>query len=106
MTNLHNYSNIVEYTERNKNISYSSITYNTPNQPLESSMLKTRVLISEVYRPDKISLRLYDNPLSSWILDEANNFYNGFSDYYYDREIYYPSLEALELMGISVIRDI
>lgn len=106
MTNLHSYANIVEEIKNNKTTTFSSIVYNSPQFPLKASLLKTRVLITEEFRPDKIALRLYQEPLASWILDEANNFYNGFSDYYHNREIYYPSITALDLMGISVIKRI
>jgi hypothetical protein len=105
MSKLHEYSQLVEYQERQKTISYASIAL-PPEMPLKESLLKTKVLIGEVHRPDKIAYRLYQNATLSWIIDEANKFYNGFSEYTFDREIYYPSLQALNLMGITATEDI
>ena len=63
-------------------------------------MLTTKILLTEVHRPDKVSFRLYGNPLFSWVIDEANSFYS-LKDYTFDRVIYYPSSGALSLMGLD-----
>jgi hypothetical protein len=100
MNHLWDYTNILsDLTKDSVTITYSSIAY-PPKLPLKQSMRRTIVSSDEIYRPDKIAFRLYNNPLLSWILDEANSFYS-FSDYTINREIYYPTTEALELMGIN-----
>jgi hypothetical protein len=83
-----------------KEISYSSIAY-TPQLPLKKSMLKTNILTTEQYRPDKISYRLFGDPNLSWLLDDINSFYS-FSEYYLGREIYYLGTNGLSAIGIEV----
>lgn len=79
---------------------YSSVSY-PPELPLVESLSKTLIQSDEMYRPDKVSYRLYRNPMLSWLIDEANSFYS-FADYTINKEIYYPSLQALEIMGIDI----
>lgn len=100
MNHIWDFSNIIlDKRSDGSNVLYSSISY-SPRLPLKESMRRTTIAANEVYRPDKIALRLYNNPLLSWILDEANSFYS-FSDYTINKEIYYPTTEALDLMGIN-----
>jgi hypothetical protein len=84
-------------------LQYASVAY-PPRLPLVESLRKTYIESNEIYRPDKVAYRLYGNPMLSWIIDDANSFYS-FSDYTINKEIYYPSLEALELMGIDISYD-
>ena len=77
-----------------------SICY-PPKMPLKTSMVKTTIRSVEEYRPDKISYRLFGDPLLSWILDEINNFYL-FSDYKSGREIYYLNEYGLSSIGVEV----
>lgn len=107
MNFYHDYANIITFIDdtTKKEKTLSSISY-PPDFPIERSLLKTTVQANEIFRPDKIAFRLYDNPLMSWVIDEVNNFYNGFSEYYINREIFYPSTEALDIMGIDYIYNI
>jgi hypothetical protein len=77
-----------------------SICY-PPKMPLKTSMVKTTIKSVEEYRPDKISYRLFGDPLLSWVLDEINNFYL-ISDYYSGREIYYLNEYGLSAIGVEV----
>lgn len=97
-----NYGNIISDVDDKtlKEVVYTSISY-TPNLPLKTSMLKTTILQTENFRPDKISYRLFEDPNLSWILDEINSFYT-FSDYYAGREIYYLGPNGLSSINISV----
>ena len=90
--------NINEKTQRE--ISYSSISY-TPQLPLRTSMLKTKILQTENFRPDKLSYRLFEDPFMSWLIDEINNFYS-FKDYVAGKEIYYLGSAGLESIGIEI----
>jgi len=54
----------------------------------------------EQYRADKIAYAIYGDDRLSWVLDVANNFYNGFSEYTSGREIKFPLVEGLIQMGI------
>lgn len=107
MNFYHDYSSVITFIDdtTKKEKTMSSVSY-PPDFPLVKSLLKTTVDSSEIFRPDKIAYRLYGNPLMSWVIDEVNSFYNGFSEYYINREIYYPSTDALEIMGIDYIYDI
>lgn len=83
-----------------KQISYSSISY--PFQlPLKTSMLKTKILQTEMFRPDKVSYRLFGDPFLSWLIDDINNFYS-FSDYEAEKEIYYLGPKGLASIGIEI----
>lgn len=101
MNNLWDFtsSTLFQTNINNSRSPYSSLCY-PPRLPLTTSMRKTTVGSDETYRPDKVSFRLYGNPLLSWILDDANSFYSC-ADYTINKEILYPSFEALDLMGIS-----
>ena len=90
---LWNYSGIIESDDK----SISSFCY-TPQLPI--TLLSTTILSNENFRPDKVSYRLYGNPMLSWIIDETNNFYH-MKEYYANRIIKYPSKEALNIMGID-----
>ena len=90
---LWDYSNIIQNDDKN----ISSICY-TPNLPI--TLLSTTILSTENFRPDKISYRLYGNPMLSWVLDDANNFYH-MKEYTANRSILYPSKQALDIMGIE-----
>lgn len=90
------YSSTVTDNDGVERLSYSY----TPQYPMLSSMLKSTVLPQEQYRPDKVSYRLYRNPLLSWVIDEANSWYH-FSNYTAGTSFYYPSEEALQFMGVS-----
>lgn len=101
MNHIWDYSNTLYQLEpRGNRTLYSSISY-TPRLPVRSSLRKTIIGSDEAYRPDKIAFRLYNNPLLSWVLDEANSFYS-FKDYTINKEILYPSIGALEMMNISI----
>jgi hypothetical protein len=90
---LWDYSDIIKSDDKN----LGSICY-TPNLPI--TLLSTTILSNENFRPDKISYRLYGNPMLSWILDDANSFYH-MKEYYANRIIKYPSKEALDIMRIN-----
>jgi hypothetical protein len=98
MTNFFDYAYLIDNDDIDRR-NNASISY-PPRSPLKSSMLTTTILITEQYRPDKVAFRLYNNPLLSWVIDEANSFYS-ISDYTYEKKIYYPSQRALDLMGID-----
>lgn len=70
-----------------------------PKMPIEGMILDT-VGSDETYRPDKIADRLFGDPSLSWVIDEANNWYNGLSEYRIGRQFYYPDESTLRLMGI------
>lgn len=99
MNNYHDYAATVSFIQDN-GTSKDNISISYPRK-MPITLSKTKVDASEQNRPDKISYRLYGNPLNSWILDEANNFYL-FSDYYINRTILYPTREALTIMGINI----
>ena len=100
--NYFDYSNeIIGVNEKTqREIFYSSISY-TPQLPLKTSMLKTKILQTENFRPDKVSYRLFNDPFMSWLIDEINNFYS-FKDYEAGKEIYYLGPGALESIGIEI----
>jgi hypothetical protein len=102
MNSYHDYASTITFMDdkTKKDVTMKSVSY-PQDFPIVKSLLKTTVSASEVYRPDKIAYRLYENPLMSWVIDEVNGFYNGFSEYYINREIYYPSTDALDIMGID-----
>lgn len=54
----------------------------------------------EVYRPDKIALKLYNSQDASWILDIINGFEHGIEEYTIGAEIKYLSKIKLEDAGI------
>lgn len=56
--------------------------------------------IVEQYRADKIAYDYYGNADLHWVLDAANNFYNGFSEYQAGVEIKVPTVATLLQMGI------
>lgn len=58
------------------------------------------VAIHEQYRPDKIAYLYYGDVDLHWVLDVANHFYNGFSEYTEGTEIKIPTMDALFEMGI------
>jgi hypothetical protein len=100
MIDFFKYGNIVSTIDENYNvINYRSICY-SPKMPLKQYMLKTKILQTEKYRPDKVSFRLFNDPTMSWVIDEINSFYN-FSDYYPNREIYYLDSNGLSFMGLE-----
>ena len=100
MIDLFNYGEIVSTVNENYNtVSYLSICY-PPKMPLKQYMLKTKILQTEKYRPDKVSYRLFRDPNMSWVIDEINNFYT-FNDYYPDREIYYLDSNGIISMGLE-----
>lgn len=70
-----------------------------PILPSKKHFLKTYVFQNERFRPDLISLRLFNNVNYSWILDEMNDFYHGFKEYEIGREIFYLKKEDLESIG-------
>ena len=76
-----------------------SLSY-TPQLPKLKSLLTSKVLPEEQYRPDKVAYRLYRNPLLSWVIDESNNWYH-LKNYTAGTTFYYPSITALEYMGIN-----
>jgi hypothetical protein len=90
---------VLTIDENYRVVNYLSICY-TPKMPLKEYMLKTKILQTEKYRPDKVSYRLFRDPGMSWVIDEINNFYS-FSDYYTDREIYYLDTNGLMFMGLE-----
>jgi len=83
-----------------KEITYSSISY-PPQLPLKTSMLKTKILQTEKFRPDKVSYRLFGDPFMSWLIDDINNFYS-FKDYEPGKEIYYLGPRGIESLGIEI----
>jgi hypothetical protein len=83
----------------NDNILRLSLSY-TPQLPILESLLTNKILPEEQYRPDKVAYRLYRNPLLSWVIDEANNWYH-FNNYIAGSSFYYPSIAALNSMGID-----
>lgn len=102
MNNYFDYATIINTTNEitRRDISYSSISY-SPILPLKTSMIKSKILQTENYRPDKVSYRLFGDPFLSWLLDEINNFYS-ISDYYSGREIYYLGPNGLKSIGIEI----
>lgn len=101
MISYFNYGDTFDNVENNFTIrTVRSICY-PPKMPLKTSMLKTKILNVEHYRPDKIAYRLFGDPLLSWILDEINNFYL-ISDYSAGKEIYYLNELGLLSIGIEV----
>jgi hypothetical protein len=102
MSNYFDYSSTIDTINEKdqKIISYSSISY-SPQLPLKTSMIKTKITQKEKYRPDKVSYRLFGDPNLSWLLDEINNFYS-LSDYYPEREIYYLGSKGLSSIGIEI----
>jgi hypothetical protein len=59
-----------------------------------------KIETQEQYRADKIAYAYYGNPNLVWVIDVANNFYNGFSEYTVGTEIKIPTLKSLVEMGV------
>lgn len=59
----------------------------------------TTVMDNEVNRPDKIALRAYGDENLDWVVDEANGFSHGFSEYSLGRRIFLPDRGELVRAG-------
>jgi hypothetical protein len=94
-----NYFDYADIVVDNDNIPRLSLSY-TPQLPILESLSTSKILPEEQYRPDKVAYRLYRNPLLSWVIDEANNWYH-FKDYIAGSSFYYPRTAALDYMGID-----
>ena len=54
----------------------------------------------EAFRPDKIAMRVYGDETLDWVLDEANSFDHGVSEYVIGAKLRAPTKAELRKMGI------
>lgn len=82
---------------------FAGISYfPTPTEILgqDTEIFTTIVKTNEIYRPDKISQRIWQTADLSWVLDIINNFETGVKEYALGVEIRYVSTQRLRDLGL------
>lgn len=98
---LFDYSNLNFDTKKQlyfAGISYFPTAFTILGENTE--VLYTNVKANEIYRPDKISQRLWQTPDLSWVLDLLNDFETGIREYSFDTELRYVTANRLRDVGI------
>lgn len=88
-------------TDPYDNITYSGVCFDMIDFSKYESQYKTFMVTPQtMYRPDKISKRIYGTDKFAWVIDEINGKYHP-SEYNNADIIYYLPYEMLTNLGVS-----